>query len=268
MSNPVHLGHLDEATWAGHLWERRGPASEWHVSAAIHDNVDPETLPRIAILLIGDGRDELRERTCMSFLSQVYGYRLGYVVEVDDRQHRLGFGGAIRAGWHYLSEALRDASLEGEPAPFDFVFHLEEDWLFLEAIDVRWLAAMLGNTATPKRQALPTLAQAALKRGPVNAVERAAGGLVEQWPGEYLDSGLLSPDAGSVPYLTHRLFFTTNPSLYRSSLVMLGWPEGAKSEEAFTQRCLDFGYAFGYYGARTHPPTVEHLGKVRTGSGY
>lgn len=269
MSNPVLLGHLDEDTWAAHLWKRRGPSSEWAVSGrAMEDGGDAETLPRIALLLVGDGRDELRERTCMSFLSQLYGYRLGYVVEVDDRQHRMGFGGAIRAGWHYLGEALREAALEGVPAPFDFVFHLEEDWLFLEAIDVRWLVAMLGGSATPKRTALPVLAQAALKRGPVNEVEARAGGLIELWPDEYQDAGTISPDAGAVPYVQHRLFFTTNPSLYRASLMLLGWPEGQASEAAFTQRCLDFGYWFGFYGARYHPPTIEHLGTVRTGGGY
>jgi hypothetical protein len=269
MSGPVHLGHLDEDTWAGHLWKRRGPMSEWAAGGyAVEPGTDPETLPRIALLLIGDGRDELREQTCMSFLSQVYGYRLGYVVEVDDRQHRMGFGGAIRTGWHYLAMALRDASLEGTPPPFDYVFHLEEDWLFLEAIDLRWLAAMLAGSATPKRSALPTLAQAALKRGPVNSVERKAGGLVEQWPEEYADSGTITPEAGGVPYLTHRLFFTTNPSLYRASLMTLGWPEGPASERAFTELLLSLGYSFGYYGAREHPPTVEHLGAVRTGLGY
>lgn len=263
----MHL-YYDEGTDAARIWSRRGPASDWHVTACVRPDTDPETLPLIAVLLIGDGRDELRAATIDSFLQQVYGYRLGYVVQVDDHAHRLGFGGAIQAGWHYLSDALRVAALEGVPMPFDYVFHLEEDWLFREPIDVRWLAAMLGGAATPKRSPLPVLAQAALKRGPVNAAERRAGGLVEAWPREYADSGLLTPEAGSVPYLTHRLFFTTNPSLYRASLMLLGWPDGERSEQAFTQRCLDHGYSFGYYGARDHPPTVEHTGLARTGTGY
>lgn len=265
MSNPVHL-YYDEGTDAALLWNRRGPASDWALDA--HATIDPETLPKVAVLLIGDGRDELRSDTVQSFLAQVYGYRLGYVVEVDDRHHTLGFDGAIEAGWHYLAMALREAAQAGLPAPFDYVFHLEEDWLFLESIDLRWLAAMLAGAATPKRSALPVLAQAALKRGPVNEVERAAGGLVEQWPDEYRDAGTITPEAGGVPYLTHRLFFTTNPSLYRSSLMLLGWPRCPQSERVFTSRCLQHGYHFGFYGERQHPPTVEHLGAVRTGTGY
>jgi hypothetical protein len=267
MSSPVLLPH-DEGSEAAMLWRARGPASEWAAGGARTDpGTSPETLPKIAVLLIGDGRDELRQQTLSSFLSRVFGYRLGYVVQVDDRRHEMGFGGAIRAGWHYLAEALREASLEGVPPPFDYVFHLEEDWVFRESIDLRWLAAMLGGGKMPGRQALPVLAQAALKRGPVNAVERAAGGLIEQWPHEYRDAGIIGPE-GAVPYVQHRLFFTTNPSLYRASLMLLGWPEGAASERAFTDRCLEFGYWFGYYGERTHPPTIEHTGTQRTGGGY
>lgn len=269
MSNPVLLPY-DEGTIAERIWHDRGPASDWAaaVYAADGDNEAlRESMPKVALLLIGDGRDELREATVQSFLTEVYGYRLGYVVVVDDRRHEMGFGGAIRAGWHYLAEHLREAALAGLPAPFDYVFHLEEDWRFLEPIDMRWLSAMLHGAATPKRAALPVLAQAALKRGPVNEVEAKAGGLVELWPDEYQDAGILTTE-GCVPYVAHRLFFTTNPSLYRASLMVLGWPEGAQSERAFTTECLSWGYWFGFYGAREHPPTVEHLGTVRTGGGY
>lgn len=269
MSNPVLLPY-DESTIAERIWHDRGPASDW--AAAVyspdgdHDALR-ETMPKVALLLIGDGRDELREATVRSFLTEVYGYRLGYVVVVDDRRHEMGFGGAIRAGWHYLAMHLREAALAGLRAPFDYVFHLEEDWRFCEPIDMRWLAAMLG-TASPGRAGMPVLAQAALKRGPVNAEEARAGGLIELWPHEYQDAGAITPGAGAVPYVQHRLYFTTNPSLYRASLMVLGWPEGAQSERAFTQRCLDFGYWFGFYGAREHPPTVAHTGTIRTGLGY
>jgi hypothetical protein len=261
VSNPVHL-YYDEGTDAARLWSRRGPSSEWALHA--QSTVDPETLPRIAILLIGDGRDELRAATIESFLAEVYGYRLGYVVQVDDHRHEMGFGGAIQTGWHYLSTALREAALEGVPAPFDYVFHLEEDWSFAEPIDVRWLAAILDGGGP----VLPALAQAALRRGPVNAAERAAGGVVQAWPSEYVDCGILSVEGGAVPYLAHRLYFTTNPSLYRSSLMMLGWPDGPRSEQTFTEACKLFGYSFALYGKRDHPPSILHTGHTRTGIGY
>lgn len=263
---PVYLAH-DEGSIAEKIWRERGPFSPWQA-----DNLramGDKPLPTMALLLIGDGRDVIRAETIASFLDKVYGYQLTGIAVVDDRRHEMGFGGAIRAGWHYLRQAeIEHLELRGQPSPFDYIFHLEEDWSFCEPIDVRWLAAILDGVDRGLGSAdFPMLAQAALKRGPVNAEERAAGGLVEQWPEEYRDAGVLTPD-GAIPYLQHRLFFTTNPSLYRTSLMMLGWPEGDASEAAFTQELLGWGYAFAYYGRRNHPPSVLHLGHARTGTGY
>jgi hypothetical protein len=263
---PVYLAH-DAGSEAERIWRERGPESPWRVDGLRGQGAT--ALPTMALLLIGDGRDDLRQRTIDSFLDKVYGYQLTGIAVVDDRRHEMGFGGAIRAGWHYLRQQEVEA-LEFGPkrSPFDYVFHLEEDWLFNEPIDVRWLAAILdGIDRGLGSRDFPMLAQAALKRGAVNAQERRAGGVVEQWPDEYRDAGVLTAD-GAVPYLQHRLFFTTNPSLYRSSLMMLGWPEGAASEAAFTQELLGWGYAFAYYGKRDHPPSIDHIGVQRTGTGY
>lgn len=273
MSEPVYM-HYDDGSAAAHLWRARGPASVWQADGLRAAITEP--LPRIGILLIGDGRDKLRDATVQSFLDEVYGYQLGAVVQIDDRRHDLGFGGAIRTGWHYLRQLEVDAQEFGRLRPFDYVFHLEEDWRFLEPIDVRWLVSILdgadrGRGAEPpvirNPEEFPRIAQAALKRGPVNAVERAAGGLVELWPRDYIDAGVITPD-GATPYLQHRLFFTTNPSLYRSELMMLGWPDCARSEAEFTRELLGWGYAFAFYGSRQSPPSVEHTGTQRTGVGY
>lgn len=278
MSQSVLLFN-DEGSVAQQLWCERGPASAWRADQLGPSN--PEKLPRIAVLLIGDGRDELRRCTVQSFLDQVYGYQLTGVAQVDDRRHEMGFGGAIRAGWHYLrQQELTSVELRGERS-FDYVFHLEEDWEFLEPIDVRWLVAILdgdnreqgaSRPAVPVPSGspgidFPRIAQAALRRGAVNAIERAAGGVVEQWPESYLDAGVIT-EQGATPYLQHRLFFTTNPSLYRAELMMLGWPDGERSEAAFTQELLSWGYAFAYYGRREQAPLVEHLGVHRAGHGY
>lgn len=282
VTNPVQFPS-DKQSQAARIWRERGPASSWSREGI----GTPDALPRIAVLLVGDGRDELRAATITSFLDQVYGYRLSAVVEVDDRRHEMGFGGAIRAGWHYLSllnasEGLLRALHDFER--FEYVFHLEEDWEFLEPVDARWLADVLAAPATrtecgapwqrvraamsvAPHQETPQLAQAALRREPVNAAELAAGGIVEAWPAEYLDCGVIT-ERGSTPYLQHRLFFTTNPSLYRSSLMLLGWPDGERSEEAFTRVCRELGYAFAYYGARQSAPMIRHTGSTRTGTGY
>lgn len=254
---PVYLHH-DEHGDAAWLWHQRGPHSPWGAEQ-IHAAGGVGRLPRIAVLLIGDGRDEIRSETLTSFAAQVSGYQLGGVVYVDDRRHSMGFGGAIRHGWEYLSVLLGNAQASEQSPPFDFVFHLEEDWAFPAPINVRHLAQILASDIA--------LAQCALRRGPVNAVERAAGGLVEMWPDEYREAGVITPE-GAIAFLQHQLYFTTNPSLYRTSLTLLGWPEGERSEEAFTRRCLQHGFSFASFGPRGSPPSIEHLGHERTGTGY
>lgn len=253
---PVYF-ERDDHSDAALLWSLRGPQSEWRVGRYAV-GAGEGTPPKIALLLIGDGRDGIRAATIASFLQMVYGYELGAVVQVDDRHHTLGFGGAIQAGWHHLSMRLREAALAGQELPFDYVFHLEEDWCFLDTIDVRWLAGILTQGE---------IAQAALLRGPVNDQERAAGGLVEAWPKEYAEGGAITSE-GAVPFLQHRLFFTTNPSLYRTSLMLLGWPGGPASEQHFTRALVGMGYSFAFYGTRQAGPSIEHTGHVRTGHGY
>jgi len=128
--------------------------------------------PRVAVLLIGDGRDQARAATLASFARQVSGYRLRGVVQVDDRTHGLGFAGAIEAGWSALRSRVRSARRQGNPEPWDYVFHLEEDWEFLRGVDVRDLAAVL--------DADEGVVQCALTREPVNDYEAERGGVVER----------------------------------------------------------------------------------------
>lgn len=215
--------------------------------------------PRIALLTIGDGRDRLLQETIGSLETYVQPRPdFACYIHVDDRAHELGFGGAIQEGWRRLRERA-DA--------FDYVFHLEEDWRFDRPLD---LAAM-----TDLLDAYPALAQVALRRGAVNAAERAAGGVVEMWPREYLEKSLFpggSNEAGSIeyPWLEHGLYFTTNPCLYRRDLIeAFDWPDGPGSEAAFTHHLRSYGYGFALWGARRDGPWITHTGTDRrTGMGY
>jgi hypothetical protein len=211
--------------------------------------------PRIAVLLIGDGRNATRAATVDSFAARVHGYRLRGVVQVDDKAHLLGFAGAIEAGWAALRARVQSARRQGQPAPWDYVLHLEEDWEFLRDVDVREMAAVLDADAG--------LVQCALRREPVNDTERKAGGVIEAWPHEYEPRM-----AGDVPYLRHSLFFTTNPSLYRSELTEHeAWPQEPRSEDAFGRYLVGRGFAFAFLGERTEPVYLRHTGE-RTGTGY
>lgn len=192
----------------------------------------------VCLLLIGDGREDYRERTLRS--AAVALPPMDYCVEVDDTAHELGFAGAIQAGW--------DAALETGAT---HVFHLEADFTFNEAVP---LEAMLDEL-----DAHPTLAQVALKRQAWNAEEKAAGGICELHPGDFIDRG---------PLCWHRRFFTTNPSVYSAALCHMGWPQEPHSEGVFTHRLLAEGYRFAFWGGRFRAPMVTHIGEHRTGTGY
>lgn len=227
----------------------------------------------IALVVMTDGRGGYLRQTIASFDRHVTGpvtRRIihddsadpGYAAwlartyptyEIASTRHRSGFGGAINSAWAYLS----GTSIGGYVGD-RFVFHLEDDFTFNRSVDLLEMAEVLDVNRH--------LAQMALRRQPCNDVERGAGGVVEQHPEEYTERR----DVAGRSWLEHRLFYTTNPSLVRRSLVDGGWPMGPRSEGVFTHWLLstDPDLRFGYWGQRTDPPWVEHIGVERTGRGY
>lgn len=159
---------------------------------------------------------------------------------------RSGFAGAYRSAWKVLRET-------GNP----WVFSTEDDFCFARPVD---LAAMV--TVMDKRP----LAQMALLRQPWNDAEKAAGGIVEQHPQDYIDWAF-----GGSQWLEHRKFFTTNPHLTRLDFIATHeWPEGDNSEGRF-------GYGLfqsepetrcAFWGSRREGPWVQHIGTHRAGTGY
>jgi hypothetical protein len=229
----------------------------------------------IALLVITDGRDDYLTRA-VGTLHHLHGpiverwmyddtgddaYRARLADRFGGFRHinagpRQGFGGAIRAAWSTLAKH----------STADWVWHAEQDFILSRPVDLRAMAAVL--------TAHPHLAQMALRRQPWNAQEIAAGGVVEQNPGAYTDR----TDGAGRSWLEHRLFFTTNPCLYRRSLLDVGWPDGGQSEGRFGLHLRDHAglpwgvparhVRFGFWGARTDPPWALHIGEERTGHGY
>lgn len=220
----------------------------------------------IALLVMTDGRRDCIERTIASADENLHG-PIGTRLIHDDsgdlaytgwlRQtfpdwrvvatpQRSGFGGAIRSAWSTLRR--------GDDA---FVFHLEDDFTFNRPVDLSAMASVLLTR--------PYLVQLVLRRQPWNDEERAAGGIVEQHPDDYDEQ---SSRIGT--WLEHRRFFSTNPSLYRRSLIDAhDWPQGAESEGHFTHRLLsDPDLRFAFWGAREDDPWVTHIGRERVGTGY
>lgn len=210
------------------------------------------TLPRIALLVIGDGRIALQADTMNSWLAHATEYDSKRCVVVDDSHHLLGFCGAIRYGW----ERLR----EDGPA-FDYVFHLEEDWRFEQAFSIAHMARVLDTE--------PQVCQVALRRGAVPGENEP---VIERFPLEFVDrsTGLigLGRPARMQEWLEHRLFLTTNPCLYRRRLIdEYEWPPPPRCEAAFTETLLADGATFAYWGARDDDPWITHMGE-RRGTGY
>jgi hypothetical protein len=199
--------------------------------------------PRVLLLVIGDGRDTLQRATLRSFYEHAVGHDLAGIVTVDDRHHLLGFCGAIRHGWQRIRESK---------AAFDYVFHLEEDWRFDRPFDLGVMSDLLWT--------LPDVAQVALRRGKEPAESSAP---VDAWPEMFHDR-----EHDGSPWLLHRSFFTTNPCLYRRSLVAeRDWPEAPLCESAFTSTLVDSGMSFAYWGDRDDGAWITHTGQ-RIGTGY
>lgn len=199
----------------------------------------------IALLLIDDGREDYlaRCRASLAPVDDLFDER----ILVEDPEHLLGFAGAIQAGWDQI--LATDCEL---------VFHVESDFVFPTPPPLERMAVLARCSR---------LAQVALKRQPWNERERAAGGIVEADADDFTER-VIETGAWWDFYTEHRRFFTTNPSIYRREIAERGWPQEQHSEGLFTHRLLAEGFSFAFWGSKLDDPRVEHVGAVRTGTGY
>ena len=162
-----------------------------------------------------------------------------YRVYSFDRKR--GFAGAIQSGWDHCYAIGND-----------YIWHQEDDFVLLDDIVLPEMVAVLDAT--------PRLAQLALLRQAWAPAEIEAGGVIQLHPHSYRQTA---------HYTLHRNFFTTNPSLYRISLINLGWPQQELSERRFTEMCLEQGLHFGFWQTGLDDaPKVNHIGVDRVGIGY
>lgn len=203
-------------------------------------------------LIVSDGRDEYHEQSLASMRANLP--EPDCVVHVDDREHRLGFAGAVQEGWGRVLDTGAD-----------WVFHGELDFIYNRPVLLSKLIALL--------KARPELAQVALRRQPVGA-EIPHGGFMAMAPEWYEERS-----EGGFDWVQTRRNFTTNPSLYRADLCGIGWPDAPDSEGYFgfalKEDCgLPWGVPpedvqFGFWGSmRSGSEWVMHIGKERQGVGY
>jgi hypothetical protein len=195
-------------------------------------------------IYIGDGRDDYHAASLYSISKHLP--EPDATVVIDDRDHQLGFAGAVQKAW---DEALATGC--------DYVFHCELDFTYNEPVPVDRMIGVLERH--------PEVAQLSLKRQPVNAEEQAAGDILALHIEDYHEV-----TDGVDVWVNQRRWFTTNPSLYRTDLCRRGWPQCRFSEGTFTIRYLQDNptHWFGVWGARLDLPRVTHVGLHRVGVGY
>lgn len=213
----------------------------------------------IALLLMTDGRTEYIHQTISSSYSMLRGpiterwmhddsgdeeHRQWLRTRFPDFAHigegpRKGFGGAYSFAWKTLA-TKSEAS---------FIFNLEDDFTFNRNIPLEDMARVLNDN--------PHVYQMALRRQAWNQEEIRAGGVIERWPDNFKQED---------GWISHRMFFTTNPSLYRKSLVATRrLPDVKDSEGHFHHSIInsDPNALYGYWGLKTDSPWVNHIGRIR-----
>lgn len=159
---------------------------------------------------------------------------IGAETIIDDREHKLGLAGAVRAAWEWALEA-----------GCDYLLHWEEDFLPVVPTSLNALVVLLERN--------PKLAQVSLKRQPWGPEEVAFGGFIERAPHLYRQAS---------GYIAHSEYFSLNPCLIPRHILTRGWPDGNEAE--FTAQLVTDGFHFGVYGQLDDPPRVVHVGAERS----
>jgi GT2 family glycosyltransferase len=134
------------------------------------------------------------------------------------------------------------------PDDIDYVWHQENDFVYLEKVDVSKLITILFN---------PMIVQCALVRQPWYDDEKQSGSLMNTRPQRFRQANISGIDV-----VVHRDHFTHNPSLYKRK-----WIEQLKNynEYFFKDHLLrkNPGLYFSYYGKKEDHHRILHIGEVK-----
>jgi hypothetical protein len=199
----------------------------------------------IVVVVVSDRSPEMYLDGCHANLEDYLPANL-VTKTIYDQDHKLGMAGAVQAGFEWALSTFAE-----------HVLWIEEDFRLTEHLPLSRMRLILESN--------PHLAQVVLKRQPWSDEEKRAGGQIETNPAAYTQCERLLLD-----WVEHSTLFSLNPCLIPRRTLELGWPSGplgVGNESGMTQRCLDAGMRFAYYGRIDDPPRCEHVGHVR-GSGW
>lgn len=216
----------------------------------------------VTLLIMTNGRREYLTRT-LSTLGKLHGnfsrtlihddsgdsdYRswlrgLGYELATTDR---VGFAKAMISAWENLKKDKNE-----------WVFHLEEDFVFMDDVYVDDMINVMKQNGHIKEMVL--------LRQPIGGRQVSKGGIVASHPERYEDN-----TDGINFWMEHRVNFSCNPCVYEKSLIYEHpWPDGTYSERKYGRMLFEDLYAkCAYWGKRSDPPKVWHIGEIKTGFAY
>jgi len=205
-------------------------------------NVSYDGLKLVGKFIIDDSGDSKYRK----WLRDTYPDYL--VVEVADTPQ--GFEYAMNKLW----DVVRSADT-------DFVFHLEDDFLFPDPVSLIDLVSILNENTS--------MSQVAFKRQPWFANEVAQGGLIqalERNQNVFTDK----TSAAGIKYTEHRVLWTANPSVFPKWLIeKYPWPLESWSESLFAKSIFrNPGITSAYYGHKYDEPACIHIGKDKLGRSY
>lgn len=182
------------------------------------------------------------------------GYRAWLAREFPDAMvtavadHAAGYWRAMRTVWGIARASGADT-----------VWLHEDDFVVLDDVDVTCLDRVL-----EERQ---HLTQIALLRGSWFTNEHTHGGLIPAL--EAQGQKFHDRTDGRHEWVEHRAVFTCNPALIPRRTFECDWPEGPWSESRFGTDLFRDPLVYGaYWGRKTDPPRVQHIGHERRGTEY
>ncbi len=217
---------------------------------------------KFCVIIINDGRNDYLEKSLNSFSENVIfpeGSEITKILIDDwplDRDEKLIRKIGKKQGvnkYIFNEENLRvDNTVrkiwDNVPSDIDYIFHQENDFIYLEKIHISELVKVLES---------PIIVQCALARQAWFKDERECGTLFNTRP-ERFRSGNMS----GIDIVMHKDHFTFNPSLYKRKWLVNIEPFG---EYQLSHHYLNQNRAlwFTYYGKRTDSNRIEHIGEIK-----